>query len=548
MTAGAGQQPPPELNSAAIRALTGDPEVRLRGGRLYRGRRALPVSAPHLHAPGCRGSVDGMAMRLVHSDADLHRRLRPSDPAARMVFDLLEQFRAESLASLPGVVHNLRHRFREWSLEFHGAGYTDTATGNLLFTIAQLVRSRVTGQPVPGEVEDVIEATRFQLAPELGHDLLGLRRQRNDQSRFAEHALAIARIVGDLLRAAPDDDDGSERAADRFAQFLEADDDVTDDPGPGSAASGAHAAGSQSAYRVFTTAYDRVHSVPTLVRPALLAEFRQRLDRRIEAEGVNIARLARALRAVVTDPAVAGWDGGQEEGLLDGRRLAQLVSSPTERRVFRDERIQPTANCLATVLIDCSGSMRQHIESVAILADVLARALELAGASCEVLGFTTGAWNGGRSIRDWRRAGSPREPGRLSEVCHLVFKDADTSYRRARPGIAGLLKADLFREGVDGEAIAWAADRMRRRTEERKLLLVISDGSPMDSATHLLNGQSYLDEHLLDVVHQLEDSVRIRGVGIGSDLSRFYSHALRLDLAQGVGNAVLGDVVRLLAR
>lgn len=535
--------------SAAIRALTGDPEVRLRGDRLYRGRRPLPVAAPLLHADDLgsfRGAADGMAMRLVHSDGDLHRRLRPADPAERLVFDLLEQFRVESLAHLPGVVYNLRHRFRHWSLGFHGAGNAGTATGDLLFTVVQVTRSRITGEPIPAEVEDVIEATRFRLASTLGHDLLGLRRSRGDQRRYADHALAIAQLVGELLVVAPDDD--AEDTADRFALFLDPGDGQEDAVQPAGVEPAARLRGTEREYRAFTTAYDRVHNVSALIRPALLAGLRERLDRRIAAAGINIARLTRALRHVVADPASTGWDAGQEEGHLDGRRLAQLVTSPGERRLFRAERIEPVANCVVTLLIDCSGSMKQHADDVAVIADVLARALELAGASCEILGFTTGAWNGGRVLRDWRRAGRPRHPGRLSEVCHLVFKDTDTSYRRARPGIAGLLKADLYREGVDGEALAWAGNRLLGRDEARRLLLVLSDGSPMDSATQLTNGPRYLDEHLLEVVQRLGASVQVSGVGVGLDPSDYYRSSLALDLSRGAGNAVLADVVRLLGR
>ena len=287
----------------------------------------------------------------------------------------------------------------------------------------------------------------------------------------------------------------------------------------------------------------------SLVRAEMLKEYRERLDKRIAGLGVNIAHLARDLKALLARPARDGWDGGQEEGHVDGRRLAQLIASPTERRLFRTEREEARADCLVTILIDCSGSMKEHIESVEVLVDVLVRALEQAGVASEVLGFTTNAWNGGRAQRDWVRAGRPMHPGRLNEVCHMVFKDATTSWRRARHAIGALLKADLFREGIDGEALAWAMRRADTRDEARKLLLVLSDGSPMDSATNLANDAHYLDHHLKDEVARFEArGAEIYGVGVGLDLSPYYSRSHVLDLSGVVGSAPLRELVAMIGR
>jgi len=192
--------------------------------------------------------------------------------------------------------------------------------------------------------------------------------------------------------------------------------------------------------------------------------------------------------------------------------------------------------------------MKTHIESVAMVVDVFVRALEQAGVASEVLGFTTGAWNGGRARRDWLRAGRPAHPGRLNELCHLVFKDADTPWRRARRDLAALLKADLFREGADGEAVEWACDRMEARAEARRLLVVVSDGCPMDSATELANDAHYLDQHLREVVERREQggSVEIFGAGVGLDLSPYYARAQALDLTGAVRNQVFGELLELI--
>ncbi len=558
------QQRMEELCAAAIRALSGETDLHFRARRLHRGRRALPLFAPHLYPSldtddfgSFRGAADGLALRLLNSDAALHRSLCPADPVERLVFDLLEQIRVEAFtpAEMPGIAHNLRHRFEAWSLAFHHSGLTDSARGILLYTVAQICRARATGERVLEATEDLMEATRGALGPLLGHDLAGLRRTRSAQAAYAVHALNIARAVAEMLRSTGDEetapltdsDDDNMRAA--FSLVIETDSELAEQVE--TAASGrSHALdAAEDGYRVFTTAHDREYLAATMVRPELLKEFRTRLDARIAGQGVNIARLARELRALLAVPTRDGWDGDQDEGYIDGRRLALLVASPTERRLFRIEQIAPTANCVLSFLIDCSGSMRKHIESVAMLVDVFVRALEQAGVATEVLGFTTGAWNGGLAQRDWVRAGRPQHPGRLNEVCHMVFKDAETRWQRARPDIAALLKGDLFREGIDGEAVLWACQRLAGRVEDRKLLLVISDGSPMDSATNLANDAHYLDHHLRDVVQSVDSTgqIEILGVGVGLDLSPYYSRSHVLDLAGSTGNQVFRELIDLIA-
>ena len=559
------QQIVEELCAAAIRALAGDADLHFRARRLHRGRRALPLFAPHLHPSletddfgSFRGAADGLALRLLHSDAPLHERLRPDEPVERLVFELLEQIRVEALVppGMPGVAGNLRHRFEAWSRSFHHSGLTDSARGLLLYTLAQICRARVTNEPVLDETEDLMEATRAALSPLIGHALARLRRDRHDQAAYAVRALGIARTIAQMLHADGSEPLGERRAGDeadaeRAAFSLLMDLDAQSSERFTSAVSGRSRVLEESAdgYRVFTTAYDRELRAAALVRAELLREYREKLDARIAGQGVNVARLARELRALLAQPAYDGWDSAQEEGRIDGRRLAQLVSSPTERRLFRSERIEPIADCVVTWLIDCSGSMKEHVESVAMIVDIFARALEQAGVASEILGFTTGAWNGGRALRDWQRAGRPPHPGRLNEQCHLVFKDADTAWRRARPQIAALLKGDLFREGIDGEAVRWAHRRLRERPQARKLLLVVSDGSPMDSATNLANDAHYLDHHLVQEVQRIEQAgdVQVFGVGVGLDLSPYYSASLVLDLVGSTGNQVFRELLEMIA-
>lgn len=551
-----------ELCAASIRALSGVADLHFRGQRLHRGRMPLPLVAPHLHPAlddadftTFRGAADGLALRLLGSDPALHARLCPADPVQRMVFELLEQYRAESLVpeSLPGARHNLRHAFEAWSLRFHHSGLTDSAHGLLLYTVAQMCRARVFGEPVVEETEDLLEATRAAIGPLLGVPLAGLRRTRRDQAQYAVHALEIAHTVGEMLRnswaeqgATGSMGDSKELAA--FALLEDTQGDTTTDFATAVSGRSRVLEAAAGAYRVFTRAYDQERQAVALVRTEVLKEYRERIDARIARMGVNLSRLARELRALLAQPAVNGWDGGQEEGLIDGRRLAQLVASPTERRLFRTEHLEPLADCVVTLLLDCSGSMKQHAEPIAALVDVLVRALEMAGVDSEVLGFTTGSWNGGRAQRDWLRAGRPAHPGRLNELCHLVFKDADTPWRRSKLPVAALLKAELFREGVDGEAVAWAVRRLETRAEARKILLVVSDGSPMDSATSLANDVFYLDHHLRDVLQAVESAgvVDVFGVGVALDLSPYYSRSHVLDLETSSANELLRELVGLM--
>lgn len=556
------QQKVEELCAAAIRALTGDCALHYRGHRLHRGTRPLAVHAPHLRPDpqaddfaSFRGAADALALRLRHSDVELHRRLCPADPVERLVFGLLEQLRVETFAPthMPGVALNLRHCFEAWSRAFHRSGLTESSLGILLYAVAQISWSRLNAWPVLEDTEDFIEATRAAIVPTLGIALAGMRRQRDDQDRFAPHALEVARLVGEMIRTAgeerPEDDpEDANCARTPFALLLDFDNAEGDALAAAATGESKVFEDTERTYRAFTTRYDREVAAGSLVRKALLHEYRERLDERIAGLGTNVARLARMLGALLAVPARDGWNFGEEEGYVDGRRLAQLISSPGERRLFRVERYKPDAACIVGFLIDCSGSMKEHVEPVAVIVDLLTRALEMAGATTEILGFTTNAWNGGRAQREWMSRGRPKHAGRLNEVCHMVFKEADRPWRRARHDITALLKADLFREGIDGEAVDWACNRLLGRREARRILIVISDGSPMDSATTLANDTFYLGNHLKEVVarHEQLCDVEILGLGVGLDLSPFYRRSLAMDLTRPLDHELLFEIVQLI--
>jgi len=412
------QQRIEELCAASIRALSGQADLHFRGQRLHRGRKLLPLFAPHLHPQvdkddffTFRGAADGLALRLSCSNADLHQQLMPEEPVPHLVFELLEQIRCESLAdtAMPGLAQNLAHSFEQWSLAFVAAGLADTSRGILLFCVTQMCRARVLAAPVPHAVEDLLESTRAGIGPMIGVDMAALRQKRHDQRAYAEHALNIARWVADMFEANAEEvensktltEDGEDIDRAAFRLVMQVGKSMPEQMASVVTGRSRVFESSQDRYQVFTRAYDRELPASALARSGELQQLREQLDQHIAAQHIHLPRLVRALHALLARPQREGWDSALEEGLVDGRRLSLLISSPTERRLFRQERQTPLADSVVSILIDCSGSMREHQQAVAVLADTLARALELAGVSSEVLGFTTGGWNGGRAQRDW---------------------------------------------------------------------------------------------------------------------------------------------------
>jgi cobaltochelatase CobT len=562
--------PPPEaaashtqvesLCGALVRSLTGDPSLQWSGQTLYQGTNVVPLrAAHHSDVPTAlrdqRGLLDGAALRLRWSNAALHAQHAPTEPVERLVYELLEQLRTESLvpADWPGVRHNLEQRFLHWCSAFTESGLTETSLGILLFTVAVTAWSRLTGHEVPDAMADLIEATRASIVPEIGGHLAALRRHRGDQAHFIVPALTLSRWVGQAVRSAQAEvPNGSPTARRRNGFALRLHFESPDTTPPPVATSGNSRSWQATAqrYRVFTRAYDREVEAATLVRAAQLAEFRAQMDQEVIQAGFNIPRLARHFHQRLSVPRRDGWRFAQEEGHIDGSRLAQLVSDPQDKAIFKDELQRPAMECAVGVLLDCSGSMKTHARAISVLVDVLGRALDMAGVAVELLGFSTDAWNGGRARRDWQHAGRPEYPGRLNETLHLVFKSGREPWRRGRRGIAALRRPDLFREGVDGEAVEWACQRLLKLPAQRRILLVVSDGCPMDTATHQCNDEHYLDQHLKQVVatHEHNGDVAICGLGVGLDLGLFYRHRLALDLSEHLDDTSLQAVAGLITQ
>jgi cobaltochelatase CobT len=537
--------------AASIRALAGEPTAHYRGHYLLLKEQPMLLCAPYLHldlethdAAKLRGVADAIALRLLHSDQQLHASLSPENPIQRLVFELLEQLRTESLApdNMPGMRTNLQRRFLYWANKAGSSALVENSVGLLIFTVNLMCWSRLLKLAIPETIEDTIEATRWKLALSIGKPLRAMSRVTHSQQQFSEHALDIARIINtmieDAAQASDQDDDVNKtvrilsNAKLLNLQWLDADGLSLEQRFAISSTEKITHAQSGYYYQVYNRAYDKEVKADKTIRIAQLKKMRIALDKHIRQQSVNSHRVARYLRQLIASPALAGWSFGEEEGHLDSARLARLVTSPNDRKLFRKLSHKPNSDCIVSIVIDNSGSMTHHNMAIAAMVDTLAKILELANIKSEVLGFTTVNWNGGKVAKEWIRAGKPANPGRLTSLCHTIYKSAETPWRRARQAIAGLLKSDNFREGVDGEALEWAVKRIESRPEERKIIVMISDGSPMDTATHAANDDRYLDQHLAQVAAIVEarPDINLCALGVGLDLSAYYRQSMSISV------------------
>ena len=555
--------------ATSVRALASQADVHFRGHHLIVDSKPFILQAPYLQLDfsthdnsKLRGVADSIALRLCHSNSDEHQARMPESIVEKIVYEQLEQLRCESLAQeeLPGMRTNMRARFLFWANQAAASQLIENSIGLLLYTINLVCWSRLHAQTIPEQIEDVIEATRWGFTEKLKHHLQLLKKSRDDQSSFAIHALAIAKEVSNMIEAsqAKDGEESGLAASERTLaksknisiQWLDLDSSNLEQNYNVSRPQEINQTTASSHYQIYTKAYDKVVKIGKQIRTAELAKLRTKLDKRIRQQSINTHRVARYLKELVSSPDRAGWKFGIEEGYLDSARLAKLITSPNERRLFKREQIKAASDCIVTILVDNSGSMNHHNDVVAAMVDTLAKALELAEIKTEVLGFTTTEWTGGRAIKEWTKAGKPKNPGRLTSTCHNIYKAAETPWRRSRPAIAAMLKTDMFREGIDGEALLWAAERIELRPEKNKIIIMVSDGSPMDTATHAANSERYLDQHLSYVANQIErrPDIRLCALGVGLDLSAYYRESMSISLSDELSTPDFMRIADLLAR
>ncbi|MGE0407966.1 MAG: cobaltochelatase subunit CobT [Amphiplicatus sp.] len=557
------------------------------------GKRArIPLPARVIDADAAavaRGEADAAALRLAHHDEASHARLAPKGAEARAAFAALENTRCEAIGAraLRGVGDNLAAALDKAMADRRLDAPDTDQTAPIADITALLLRERLTGRASPASARGLLDAWRAEIERRAGAslDALAEAADLNDQAAFAALARAVLRDL-DL----DDDDEGDEQGEERAEgedepeeNKSETDDDEGgaeapeeglpesgDEAGEDGAKEETHqsesddeggaenakmsslrarfAGDSGAAYRVYTKEFDEVADAAELCDPEELARLRRMLDRQLDNLHMIVARLANKLQRKLLAQQNRSWDFDLDEGVLDAARLARVVVDPMQPLSFKQEREQEFRDTVVTLLIDNSGSMRgRPIAIAAICADILARTLERCGVKVEILGFTTRAWKGGRAREKWVADGRPPNPGRLNDLRHVIYKSADAPWRRARASLGLMMKEGLLKENIDGEALLWAHERLMGRPEARRILMVISDGAPVDDTTSSANGGAYLERHLRDVISWIEarSPAELLAIGIGHDVTRYYRRALTIVDVEQLGGAMIDKLAEL---
>ena len=582
----------------AARALAEQPELEVMfgsdGPKLVGGVLTLPHPPRDPSGPesaSLRGQADRLALRLANHDTVVDARMRPLESKAAEVFDAVEQARVEAVGSeyLAGVRDNLGAALIT-RLEKTGVlRIAEAERVPLSEAVALLVRERLTGRPAPDGAKAMLDLVRAGLEARAGDKLDALAASAGDQARFAEKMREVLRALdldpgdgkgedasddpGDEepdpqepdAEDAPDEDEEEEGGEGSQSMEGDADDQSSEqeresrpegapaDPDGDGAEDGPELNEGQQpnrqqtaddgravdVYRVFTTAYDEVVDAADLCDPMELERLRNLLDQQLAVLYSVVSRLANKLQRRLLAQQNRAWTFDLEEGMLDTARLTRIVTDPTAPLSFKAESESPFRDTVVTLLLDNSGSMRgRPIMVAAVCADILARTLERCGVKVEILGFTTRAWKGGQSREAWISAAKPANPGRLNDLRHIIYKAADAHWRRAKKNLGLMMREGLLKENIDGEALQWAHNRLLARAEQRRILMVISDGSPVDDSTQSANAALYLDKHLRQVIAEIEDRspVELLAIGIGHDVTRWYRKAVTIvDVEQLAG-------------
>jgi len=545
-----------------------------------------------------RGHADSIALRLACHDPKLHRKLAPGNQQARAVFEAMEQARVEAIGSkrMAGVAKNLNAMLDD---HFHRGKYdeiTDRADAPLADALAMMVRERLTGQAPPAAARRIVDLWRPTLEEKVGHRLDQLQSLTEDQAKFGESIQDVltALELSDERIAEPNEDDEEEEEKEggekgQSGQEAEADKDESDDMSADQSQSPSDDVSSDNAidasqlassedydegdmgeedtpgdasrpnarghnepkgpeYHAFAPKFDEVISADELCDAEELARLRSYLDKQLAHLQHVVARLANRLQRRLMAQQNRAWDFDLEEGTLDPARLSRVVTDPFHPLSFMHEKEATFRDTVVTLLLDNSGSMRgRPITVAATCADILARTLERCGVKVEILGFTTRAWKGGQSREAWLAAGKPANPGRLNDLRHIIYKSADAPWRRARKNLGLMMREGLLKENIDGEALDWAHKRLLARSEQRKILMMISDGAPVDDSTLSVNSGNYLERHLRWIIEEIEtrSPVELIAIGIGHDVTRYYRRAVTIVDAEELGGAITEKLAEL---
>ena len=583
--------------AGVVRAIAHETEVQVAfqpGPAGVAGKRArLPLptrSLPPAEMAKLRGAADAVALKLRHHNEATHAARAPARKEAREVFDALEDVRVQAVGSrhMAGVAANLRARLTE---ECEAEGFDRMTRKDQLplhSALALLARERM-GEAPPPAAQRVLEMWRDHLDEGASTALDELCDACDDQDRFARAARKLLAAMdlaeAELESEASDEEQGDEGAEDSSqqdqsspgeAQSQEqesvqgaepetmegeaAEEEVEDSEEEGAAAEGDEKPGGPQArrevpvtddssrYRAFTTQFDEVVEAEELCDPEELTRLRQQLDQQLQHLQGVVSKLANRLQRRLMAQQQRAWDFDLEEGILDVARLARVVANPTLALSYKRERETNFRDTVVTLLIDNSGSMRgRPITVAAMCADILARTLERCAVKVEILGFTTRAWKGGQSRERWVQEGKPRNPGRLNDLRHIVYKAADAPWRRSRRAIGLMLREGLLKENIDGEALDWAYRRLLTRSEHRRILMVISDGAPVDDSTLSVNPGNYLERHLREAIKDIENRspVELIAIGIGHDVTRYYRRAVTIVDAEELGGTMMKKLAEL---
>jgi cobaltochelatase CobT len=585
--------------AGAIRAMAGQPEVEVAfqaGPASLAGARArLPSPTrglPPAEITRLRGAADAVALRIRHHDNGVHSARSPASREAREVYDALEQARVETLGSrhMTGVAANLQQKLLE---QCEADGYDRMTRKEQLplgAALALLARERMSGVASPASTDRVLSHWRATIGPEAEAALAEMARTTEDQTAFTRAArklLSAYDLAEAEAEAEPDEqpeggdeapeqspqqdsasegESGSQTEAEaslsaepQDMQGDAAEEDAAEgeeeeaaqaegDERPGGQQPAKDRGGDESQYRAFSRAFDEEVSAEALCDPEELSRLRQQLDHQLQNLQGVVSKLANRLQRRLMAQQTRAWDFDLEDGLLDVSRLARVVTTPTASLSYKRERDTDFRDTVVTLLIDNSGSMRgRPITVAAMCGDILARTLERCAVKVEVLGFTTRAWKGGQSRERWVQEGKPRNPGRLNDLRHIIYKSADAPWRRSRKNLGLMLREGLLKENIDGEALVWAYRRLLARSEHRRILMVISDGAPVDDSTLSVNPGNYLERHLRQAIHDIESrgAVELVAIGIGHDVTRYYRRAVTIVDAEELGGTMMRQLTAL---
>ncbi len=582
------------VTAAAMRAMTRQPELDVafspEPARADGDAVTLPMPShtlPRHEVDVLRGLADGLALKMRHHDPALHAASAPAGGEARAICDALEQARVEAIGArrMAGVEANLAAAIEEKCRLKGLTRIGDKSQAPVADAMALLAREALTGSPPPPAAKQLVDFWRAEIESKVGSLLGRLGERIEDQQDYMS---LVAKMIDDLGLAqegGPADQDNDEDGVDEDGDEQEggedeqgADGEMVDamgsfddemqleqpeaqaEQGEGDPEDGMgdedpdmsgtpwrppeHGANDIGAptYGAMTTEFDEVVVAEDLCDPDELARLRQQLDQQLGPLQGVITRLANKLQRRLLAQQLRSWDFDLEDGLLDTARLVRVVTNPTHPLSFKQETASTFRDTVVTLLIDNSGSMRGRPITVAALSgDILSRTLERCGVKVEVLGFTTRAWKGGQSREQWLADGKPANPGRLNDLRHIIYKSADAPWRRARKNLGLMLREGLLKENIDGEALAWAYDRLQARPEQRRILMVISDGAPVDDSTLSVNSGNYLERHLRDMIARIENDgiVELLAIGIGHDVSRYYDRAVTIVDAEQLGGTVM---------